>query len=83
MHKRLGHTQPLPHAQGIPFDLIVNPVAQAHQINDFLQSLLADPFMHPGEMDQILIARQILVHLRIFHYAAHQLHSILKAGVHI
>ncbi|MNE81208.1 hypothetical protein D3C80_1778380 [compost metagenome] len=61
----------------------MNPVAQTNQIDNFLQPVLADPFMHPGEVDQILVAGQILVHLRIFHDAAHQLHGFFKMRMHI
>ena len=62
--QRGGHTEPMPHPEGVPADLVL-PVAQVDRFQDLVDAGAAGASVEAGEQLQVLAAGQPGVELRL------------------
>lgn len=79
MEQGLGHAEALFHAQRIGFEFVLYAGLHPHRLHHLVDAGRIHA-AGPGLDHQIVIARQVAVHIRVFHNAADAFHRFLEIG---
>src|SRR5262249_42028498 len=80
MHNRLRDAKPLSHAKRVCLHLVMDAALQADELDDLVDALLRNTRHHAREVEQVLEAGQIFVHLGIFDDGAYMADRLLIMG---